>query len=138
MSGAGPNAERGEATIELDGREWVLRPTFEAIQAIEKGTGRSLVELATGNVQGGLTTRETALIVTLLIRAWGKAEGDDIAARVNEARVGQLIYASEGGYMLAAVKLMALLPRALRGGYDAEGKALPGRETRTSAPSSGA
>jgi len=116
----------GEISITLDA-EYVLRPSYAAISAIEDKTGRSVIELANDAAQGGLKLRESAIIAAAMMRAWGNEAtgiGDEVqagAARSNEARVGELIY--EAGLPKINTRLAIVLIGAATGGYTISGKA---------------
>ena len=116
------NAERGEITLTLDGAEFVLRPTAEAIMAFEDATEKGLLQLAREAVKGELRTAEVAQIVTECVRAWGRATGQKSAQAVNAVRIGELIQESEIGLRGAMDTLAALLAIAATGGYTAQGE----------------
>lgn len=40
------NDKRGEIEIELDGKEYLLRPTFNSMCVVEKKLGRSIMDIA--------------------------------------------------------------------------------------------
>jgi len=61
------NEQRGEVDIEIGGRSWVMRPGFSAVSAIEKQTGKSLIELLQG--LQSIRVTEIAIIITECIRA---------------------------------------------------------------------
>lgn len=116
----------GEISITLDA-EYVLRPSYAAISAIEEKTGRSIIELANEASRGGLKLKESAIIATAMMRAWGgeaTGMGDEVqagAAKANEARVGELIY--EEGLPKINARLAVVLIGAATGGYTIAGKA---------------
>ena len=58
------NKTRGEVSLELEGVEYVLRPSYEAISAFEAQTDRSLIDLARAAGDGQLKMSEAAIIVT--------------------------------------------------------------------------
>lgn len=129
--GRSANAERGEIALELDGQSFVLRPSFEAIEAFEGSTGKGLIQLTREAIDGTLRASEVAQIATACIRAGGRATGDSSAAGVNPQRVAELLLEGEGGLAEAMVVLAGVLAMASTGGYMASGEAKAG--TRTSA-----
>jgi hypothetical protein len=115
------NETRGEISLTLDGAEHVLRPSYAAIQSFEKQTGKGLLALTQACGDGTITTAEAAAIVTECIKAWGKANDDELAVGVNVKRVGELIM--ESGLLIIAKQLELLLFLAATGGYAASGEA---------------
>lgn len=114
------NELRGEVDIELDGQNYVLRPSYEAMVEAERVTGKALIMLATMAGDGALTLVDTALIVTAFIKAWGKANGDTQVQAFKAERIGELIH--EYGLMAVQLRLSIVLGRAATGGYRADGK----------------
>lgn len=134
-----PVEARGEMRIELEGRSYVLRPSFEAIGAIETGCKRSLIELARAAETGALRSDELAEIVAQCIRAEGRAANDPMLRSVNARRVGEMLFAEEGGLLWATREVVTrLLFRAVTGGYTALGEPKgAGMASTTPAPGSG-
>lgn len=127
------NEERGEIALTLDGAQFVLRPTFEAISAFELATGKGLLQLAQESLRGSLYLSEVAQIATECIRAWGRATGQKSAQGVNAARVAELILEAEGGFVDAVKTISAMLSLASTGGYTAQGEVkATGTTTKTS------
>lgn len=116
------NPERGEISLELEGVAYVLRPSYEAIQAFEAQSGKSLLDLAQAAADGRLTLSEIASIACECIRAWGRSKADEMVARVNANAIGNLIYESPGGIMLVTQRLAVMLIMASSGGYTATGE----------------
>lgn len=116
------NATRGEISLHLDGAEFILRPSFEAIVAIEADTGCGLVALARQAEDGSMSLQTAALIVMHLIRAQGKAAKDPALEGVNAQRIGQLIMSAEGGLMIVLLRLRLLLTMAVTGGFTPSGE----------------
>jgi hypothetical protein len=116
------NAERGEIVLKLEGEDYVLRPSHEAIMAFEELTGRGLYELATDAINRKLRLTETAQIATECIRAWGRATGTASMQQVNARRVGELMLEGEGGFKAAVEAVGAMLALACTGGYTAQGE----------------
>ena len=92
------NKTRGEVSLELEGQEYVLRPSYEAISAFEAQTDRSLIDLARAAGDGQLKMSEAAIIATECIKAHGRAVDDKALAAFNAARVGELILQADGGF----------------------------------------
>jgi hypothetical protein len=122
----------GEIDLELEGVAYRLRPTFEAVREIEKGTGRNLFDLVRQVEQGGLTFDDIGIIVAACIRAEAKASGDGALAMIRPQRAAELVYAEDGGALLAIrTAIHPLLFGALTGGFSAAGEAQP-RPPKTS------
>lgn len=116
------NKTRGEVSLELEGAEYVLRPSYEAISAFETQTNRSLIDLARAAGDGELKLSESAIIVTECIKAHGRATDDKAMAAFNAARVGELILQADGGLLIAMKRLELLLFMAATGGYTGSGE----------------
>lgn len=116
------NKTRGEVSLELEGQEYVLRPSYEAISAFETQTNRSLIDLARAAGDGELKLSESAIIVTECIKAHGRAIDDKAMAAFNAARVGELILQADGGLLIAMKRLELLLFMAATGGYTGSGE----------------
>lgn len=114
------NAERGEISLTLDGRDWVLRPSFTAIQQFETETGKGLLVLA--DSVATLKLAELAAIVAACIRAGGEASSNAVAKSVKTERIAELMIEAPGGLMLVARVLRVLLFGAATGGYNAKGE----------------
>lgn len=125
--------ERGELSLMLDGADMGLRPSYEAIQAIETTLGRGLVDLARDGIAGKLSLSETAQIATECIRAWGREVEDKGAAGANSVRVAKLILDSDGGLYGAQKTVSAMLSLAVTGGYNSAGEMKPSTTTVTTA-----
>lgn len=125
---------RGEVTIDLDAR-YVMRPSYEAIEAIENQTGRGVVALVNLAAQGEMKLSEAAVIVTECMKAWGKQQlssGDasseaKSAAGANIKKVAALIY--EAGLLKATERCAIVLMAAATGGVTAAGEWKPATET---------
>lgn len=122
-------------SIVLGGMEMVLRPTFEAIEAIELKTGKGLLQLARESLAASLTVSECAQISTECVRAWGREVDDENAAGANAKKIAALIIESDGGINAVMGKLAGVLSLASTGGYNAKGelKAAPAKKTDTAA-----
>jgi len=97
------NHARGEASIHVNGREIVLRPTFDALVKAEAEIG-SLFALVERAGEGRLTMTEIAALFWFCSAQPGSVTRDE----VGEAVVGM-------GLSGAAVPLKILLGQVLRG-----------------------
>jgi hypothetical protein len=111
-----PNLHRGEVAIELAGRSYVLRPTFEALSAIETDPGAGLAELARRIVAGDWRLVDFTAIALHGLRAH---EG---RRRTREA-VGALVV--ETGLNDCALPMASFLRAGLLGGRAAEASEEP-------------
>lgn len=126
-----PVADRGEASLILAGTVMGLRPSFEALDAIEKTLGRGLVDLAGAAIRKELRMSETGQIACELIRAFGRDAEDAGASKSTAPRVTELIMSSEGGLLSAMQTIGGILAVAVNGGYDTEGNLKPPTTTMT-------
>lgn len=118
MSGAAAIAERGEHMLDLAGVSYRLRPSHQAMRAIEAKTERSSLELVRmGNV-GALSLDLLGAIAAELIRAGAE---DEMGRAVHADRIGELIY--EQGVAGVTFRLTAVLADAVSGGRKASGEA---------------
>ena len=116
------NETRGEISLQLDGVDYVLRPSFEAISAFEAETGSGLLAL-TGQAEEATMTLDTmASIVPHCIRAHGEAVGDQMLKSVNKSKIAALIMGSDGGMLGAIIRVRLLLVMAATGGFTASGE----------------
>ena len=123
-AGAAANPERGEHALTLAGVTYRLRPSFEAVQALEDDLGLSLLEMLRKANSGALKLAEKGVIAAEMIRA-GAPDGDegDLIRAVSAERIAELIY-EEGGGAVDAV-LVLLLADAQLGGRTTAGEAKP-------------
>lgn len=138
------NDLRGEVDIVLDGQRFVLRPSYTAIVAMEKKAGRPLLELATLAEQVLLPQEAQAIVVTELVRAWGRGMVLDEYATAEEkatATAAKGANADTMGELLYGVGAMAVQPRvaivlgmALTGGCLPSGEAKPTETTTPEIP----
>ncbi len=131
--------DRGELTLSLAGAEMGLRPSYEAIDAIERALGRGLVDVARAALNGTLTLGETAQVAAEAIRAWGRDADSKDAAGASATRIGKLILDSDDGFHGNLKTLSAMLSLAVTGGYDSSGNLKPAAKTKTTdeAPAAG-
>ena len=108
------NPHRGEIAVTLDGREFVLRPDFEAAAAIDTALG-SVVEVARRGVAdpAALSLQELSVILTEGIKASGRAAKSD-DAHVGVQKVKRLIF--EAGVPSVIGPVMQFLALAITGG----------------------
>ena len=109
---------RGEKTLTLEGVKYRLRPSREAIAAIEESTGRGLLKLVHLCSAGDLSTDDYGIVAAHLIRA-GASPDDEGTRHVGEKRVADLIY--EAGVLAVKSTLTLVLLNAATGGRTAEG-----------------
>lgn len=116
------NKTRGEMVLTLEGVDYVLRPTHEALLTIQDQTDKPARRLAEAALSGDLTTKEAAVIATEFMRAQGHAIGDQAMVQFNANRVHTLLMEMEGGFIGAMRLLSPLLALAVSGGYTAQGE----------------
>ena len=126
--------ERGELALVLAGATMGLRPTYEALSAIEATLDRGLVDLARDALSAKMKLAEAAQIATECIRAWGRENDDKGAAGAGADRVARLILDSPGGLHDALKILSGMLSLAVTGGYPAEGELKPSTTTTRTTP----
>jgi hypothetical protein len=116
---------RGEISIPLEGREYGLRPSFDAIKRIERLTGKNHEHLAQQAIQQNLTYEDMGIICAEMMREYGKANPDDplkssyLGAKAE--KLEKMIF--EEGKPKIGVRLAVVLTAALSGGYTASGEA---------------
>lgn len=115
---------QGEITVPLEGIEYVLRPSYAAIMAIERQTGRSLFDLAGEATSGRMTIADMGVICAEMMHAYGREDPEcEMASTYKGAkpeRIASLIY--ETGGPRVSARIAVLLMGALTGGYTASGK----------------
>lgn len=123
---------RGQISVPLGDppQDYVLRPSHEAIMAIERQT-RPLFQLSSAAEAGALTLEEQAICVVELMKAYGTANPEDELASdyrgANVKKVGALIH--EAGSFRICARLYLVLSGALFGGYTASGEVKAATET---------
>lgn len=123
------NAKRGEHELQLGRRKYRLRPSHAAIEAIEEGTGLSLLALIHLGNAAELKTRQLGVIGAELIRA-GADDKDELTRSVDAEKIAELIF--EEGVIGATVRLTLCLVDAAGGGRKASGEAKPVAGTKGS------
>ncbi|MCU0892471.1 MAG: hypothetical protein MUE77_12205 [Sandarakinorhabdus sp.] len=97
----------------------MLRPTFEAMVAIEEQIGALTVitqRLRSG--AGALTLTETAVIITECMKAHGRATKNQLAANARAESVAKMIFAA--GVVQIVPVIFPLLTKMLTGGATAD------------------
>jgi hypothetical protein len=123
------NEVRGEVDLILDHTRFVLRPSYEAVLAVEKETGKGLIALATAATDGALGLSDAALITAEFIRAWGRSVEDPVARAVDTGKIGELIH--EYGLMRVTLRLAMVLTLAATGGCKNDGSPKEGEAQPT-------
>ena len=111
------NKYRGEHTLELAGKTYKLRPSYDAIVEMEDATGHSLMELTLKADGQRLRLPQAAAVSVALIKAGAT---DPLTAAVSAERIGQLIY--EEGLVKVVIRLTLCLNDAVTGGRSALGE----------------
>jgi hypothetical protein len=121
----GPNA-RGEVVLALNPLEGIvyqLRPSREAISAIERKVG-PLAELVVRGLSLSLTVEEMGEIAAEMMRAYGQAHPTDehvtTYRNANPSRLADLIY--EADAMKMCGRIAVVLKAAWTGGVTAAGE----------------
>lgn len=115
------NPERGEVPILLGDRTFPMRPSYTAMQAIEKAHG-PLLALTTrlGSPVHRLDIDEMSTIVTECIRAAGKDRGDAMLQAIQKPKIAELIF--DQGIVSVVGSLEVLLINMITGGGKAKKK----------------
>lgn len=116
---------RGQIKVSLGGADYMLRPSHEAIEAIESTLGRSLMELAQQALAGTLKIADLAIICAEMMRAHGRANPDAGPSYkgAQAERLAGLIYEASPPTITARVAIV--LMGAVTGGYTAAGEPKP-------------
>ena len=126
---------QGEITVPLEGVEYVLRPSYSAIMAIERQTGRSLFDLAGEATSGRMSIADMGVICAEMMHAFGRQNPDDSNITTYRGakpeKIAELIY--EAGGPRVSARIAVLLMGALTGGYTASGK-MKATGTQTTEP----
>lgn len=135
---AGAANARGEVALPLDGQDYHLRPSYEAIDAIERQTGRTLYELADSARHQGLTLKECGIVGSEMMKAYARTHATSEEPLLGYAgakpdRVAELVF--EAGPALIQPRLALVLLAAVTGGVDASGEMKPAKGSQP--PSAG-
>lgn len=101
-----PNKERGEVLVTLANRDYVLRPTFEALAHVESRLGTGIVALLRSISAGQFGVREVAAVIHAGIEA-----GPDKGA--SHVEVGRLVV--DAGVMALLPMVTEFLMSAVEG-----------------------
>lgn len=120
-------AQITEHKVTLAGREYVLRPTFEALCEVETLAGENLLRLLTranlginSMLQQGLGLKETAIIIASCLKT-----GPNEKPIPSHAEVGSIILTSPGGYIPFSIVASSILTEAFRPPEGEEKKTAP-------------
>ncbi len=116
---------RGQIKVSLGDADYLLRPSYAAIAAIEKTLGRSLMELAQQALSGVLSIADLAIICAEMMRAHGRADptAGPSYKGVQSERLAELIFEASPPAITARVAVV--LMGAVTGGYTAAGEPKP-------------
>lgn len=111
------NPHAGEVGIKLGKHEMPMRPSFEAVSAIEQKTGRSVMSLSREAVSElSLPLDLMATIVTFGIQAAGRYREEKSLMAVNREKIKKLIF--ETGLSECQEPIRQFLWMALTGGAE--------------------
>lgn len=111
------NPVAGEIEFSLNGEPVILRPSFDAITAIEARLGMGLLDLYGRATAMKLTTHEIGVILTECIRAAGRAHSQPLWTAYRHERVAEEAW--KGGIMKAVTDgVVPFLTAALNGGAE--------------------
>jgi hypothetical protein len=122
------NKQRGEGDLALAGKAYRLRPSHDALEAIEDQTGKSIIALARMGNRCDMTLRQVGIVGAELIRA-GAEEGDSFTQNVEASRISELAI-EEGLHKVQPVLTLVLMDAATGGRTSTgEAKAVPAKPT---------
>lgn len=113
------NEPREPVTLTLEGVPYILRPTYDAILAIEAATGKSAFQIARDAADTSLSVTDAGIVSTELIAVEGRASGDKAVASVGRARISQMVLSE--GLIAAQMRLAIVMTGAVTGVYTATG-----------------
>lgn len=102
------NKERGDVDIELLGKQYILRPTWQACIEIERATGEGLVPLARRVIAVDYGLNDAVAIVTAGLKATGEPASADA--------VGDMVMKT--GLLGVGPSLAQFMTNALTGGEE--------------------
>ena len=79
------NRQRGEVEIELAGKQYLLRPTFEALCELEDRSSTSILEIVSSMEGGKIRLKELTLVI------WAGLFGADPTTKLELKDVGDLV-----------------------------------------------
>ncbi len=97
------NKARGEVELKVDGRSYILRPSFKVLSAIEDATQKSTMELLAGIRSGRPLMKD--IVVTLWVAAHGNKDNRDVPGVED---FGESIRRKEGLIKVGSVMLAFL------------------------------
>ena len=112
------NKHRGEVEIELGGKTYAMRPTFQSLCEIEAGTGLGIVALVKRWGGSNFGISDAAVIVTAGMKASGE-EGASLQ------KVGEMIF--DAGLANVAAAVSEFLQTALGGPSQGNAEAADGK-----------
>jgi hypothetical protein len=114
---------QGQITVPLDA-EYVLRPSFKALQNIERLSGKDHAQLAHDAIQQRMSYDDMAIVICEMMKAHGEANpSDPLKTTYLHAKPESLaphIFAA--GKTKICIRLAILLVASLSGGYTPEGE----------------
>jgi hypothetical protein len=114
------NPERGEHELELGHKVYRLRPSYEAIEAIERKSDKALIDIVRVGNSGAMPFKLLGVVAAELIRA-GADEDDKLTRNVSPEKIAPLIF--EAGVAPAIARITLCLLDAATGGRKASGEA---------------
>lgn len=118
---------RGQMLIPLGEPEnnFLLRPSYTAIKAIEKDLRRTVMELAGEGLRGALSCEDLGVICAHFMRAEGRhnPEAGPSYKGASAEKLAELIY--EAGAPRITARVAIVLMGAATGGYTAKGEVRP-------------
>lgn len=116
---------RGRLALPLQGVDYWLRPSWEAIQAIEDQLGRNTLELAGAATGGTLSTAAMGVIAAEMMKAEAREDPEKGASyrAASPKRLAEMIY--EEGTPAIMARIAIILLGAVTGGYTASGEPKP-------------
>lgn len=124
---AAANEVMGEDELRLGKRTYVLRPSYDAVKAIETRTGATLLQLYNDGNRGAIPLERLGVIAAELINAHPEQLK---GGRVDADRIAQLIYRQ--GLPGVTARLTLLMLDAATGGRDLSGERVTVVETADS------
>jgi hypothetical protein len=117
------NAARGELELELGGTKYRLRPTMEAVQAIEQALDLSAEQILARANTSALLLDDLAVIIAELARA-GAPDGPrgDLVRMASAQGMAPLIYRKGKAGVQTVITLLFI--EIVSGGRDPEGNAV--------------
>ncbi|QQP93565.1 gene transfer agent family protein (plasmid) [Skermanella sp. TT6] len=108
-----PNPYRGEVVVELDGRSYVLRPSFQAMVQIEVAAGRGLVPLTRSLMSGEILVTDIVAVLQGAIDA-GLPAG---SKRMTRDEIGEAVF--RAGVLGLVPAIVTFLTGCIAGGTEA-------------------